>query len=398
MTYYDDVAPIFADRCVSCHHENTVAPMPLRTYEHAFAYRKAIEAAVGERTMPPWSPDNACRNYRENRSLTEEQIATVLAWVRQGAPAGTPPVSPAPLTFTTTSLSRVDHTVVGPVYSIAPPAGELDDHRCFLVDWPYENTRYITGAEILPGNLALAHHVGVIVAGPDKVAAAEALDAADPGPGWRCDGGGGEVASGMISAWAPGMRGRDFPPGHGVAIEPGSKIVLDMHYNTLFAAGGTDQTRVNFKLEKAARRLFPMLILSLNWLTGAFRIQPGEERTFEFEYDPTILTMGRRFKIHNAYLHMHQLGRSGRLLLQRSDGTEECLLDLPRFDFSWQSEYWFEEPVTVFPDDRLYIQCTIDNTAGNQRVVNGVRETPRLVEWGGDYPDEMCAGFFIASW
>lgn len=399
-SYYADVKPIMDAKCAGCHHANTIAPFALTTYDEAFAERAAIAAAVRDRHMPPWSASRDCRQYQNDRSLTHAEIRVITGWVAQGAPAGEAPASLAPYKPPVSGLERIDLTLSTPVYDVKPPkdAG-VDDHRCFIVDIPLDDDVYVTGVEVVPGNAKLVHHVSLELVEPAVLPDFEALDAADPGPGWYCYGGTGAQPSGYLGGWVPGWTANKAPEGYGRKVSPGTKLVFNMHYNTLYTPAGTDQTQVNLQYSGYKMPLRAAAILDPGWvLQDWFQIKAGDpDAEFTFEYDPTIFTFGRRFLIYNAYIHMHQLGKSGRLTLKREDGREECLLDIEDFDFHWQSEYWFTEPVQVEKGDKFFLECRFDNSAENQPVIDGVRREPQDVGWGGDAPNEMCAGLFLSS-
>src|ERR1700680_3343125 len=89
-TFYKDVLPILQDHCQSCHRSDEVAPMPLVTYEQTRPWAPAIAKAVQNKMMPPWFADSRFGHFSNDPSLTEQQIATILAWVKAGAPAGNP--------------------------------------------------------------------------------------------------------------------------------------------------------------------------------------------------------------------------------------------------------------------------------------------------------------------
>jgi hypothetical protein len=94
-------------------------------------------------------------------------------------------------------------------------------------------------------------------------------------------------------------------------------------------------------------------------------------------------------------LHMHELGSIGRVAVLRENGETECLLNIPRWDFHWMAEYYFDTPVHLAPGDRLYVECHWDNSETNQKIVNGVRQKPRDLQWGTD--DEMCGAVLTYS-
>src|SRR5271165_4445583 len=101
VTFGKDVAPILQRSCQSCHHTGTSAPMSLMTYDEVRPWARAIKERVVTRDMPPWHLDKTVgiRKYKNDRSLSDEEIATIARWVDSGAPQGNPADMPAPLTF-----------------------------------------------------------------------------------------------------------------------------------------------------------------------------------------------------------------------------------------------------------------------------------------------------------
>ena len=93
--------------------------------------------------------------------------------------------------------------------------------------------------------------------------------------------------------------------------------------------------------------------------------------------------------------HMHVLGTKIRVDHVKADGEEECLVDIPKWDFHWQQSYLFRrgETVTVQPDESIRLTCEYDNSPANQAVINGERLAPRDVGWGEGTLDEMCLNY-----
>src|SRR5262245_4737502 len=132
--FYEDVAPILAQHCVSCHRDGGVAPFALVTYDDAVGAAPVMPAQVQSRQMPPWGADNSgsCNTSRDARWLSDAEIATIGEWAtgarRMGDPAAAPPLPPRP-----PGLTRVDATAAMPVAYTADQTLK-DDYRCFLVD------------------------------------------------------------------------------------------------------------------------------------------------------------------------------------------------------------------------------------------------------------------------
>jgi len=399
LTYYADIKPIFDAKCVSCHDDGGIGPFTLTSYERAFDYRTLIQREVVDRVMPPWLAADGCADYEDDRSLTEAQIQTVSDWVDGGGLEGDPTKEGPPLDAgPTNALSRVDLTLEMPVEYTA--ATTPDDYRCFVLDWPESAPTHVTGFRVNAGNPKVVHHVIAFLAGVDVLDEVAALDAEDAEPGYTCFGGSGVRAS-WIGGWAPGGAGSDFPEGTGVRVEPGSKVILQVHYNSLSAGAQPDRTSLDFRLDAAVEKeAWVQPWTNPQWVAGnTMQIPAGEADVMHaFGADPTgILAGGKAIEVHSAGFHMHTLGTQGEIEIQRQGGGAECMLDIPRWDFHWQGTYKFVEPKVVRPGDKLYIECHWDNTAGHQQVVDGVPLQPKDTSWGEGTTDEMCLGTFYMT-
>ena len=409
-TWFHDAQPIVAAHCASCHTTGGIAPMALQTFADVQAHKKSVRAQVAAGVMPPWPPAEGCNTYLHDRSLPAAEKATLLAWLDRGAPQGDPSTAPvASGALAAGGLSRVDSTLKLP--ESYQPVLSPDEYRCFVLDWPQTATRYVTGFQAVPGNAALVHHVIAFLATPGQAAAYQRLDDAEPGQGYTCFGGSGGPSQQMLGAWAPGGVGTDFPFGTGIKVLPGSKIILQVHYNTGAHPNGVDQSAVQFKLDDtvgAEAAVLPWA--NPDWLSGKMPIPAGNaDVVHSFSYDPTrylnyitsnVLKPGK-FHLYSAALHQHLRGSRARLEILRGGTKSECLLDIPRWDFHWQGSYGFENPVVFEPGDSLQITCHWDNSAANQPVMGsgsgGAQAAPKDLNWGEGTGDEMCLGFFYIT-
>ena len=400
-TWHRDVRSIVIENCAGCHTAGTIAPFVFESYRDVYVRRDLVRQQVESRRMPPWPPGPGCAEYAGDGSLLEKDRATLLSWLDRGAPEGDPgdarPASPpAPA-----GLSRVDRRL-----SLAAPYSPVqapDEYRCFLLDWPETQRRYVTGFVARPGNPAIVHHALVFIATPDRVAQFQALDDADPAPGYKCFGGPGGVTA-VLGAWAPGSRGGDFPVGTGVPVDPGSKLILQIHYNLASGFRQFDQTSIELELEaKVTREAFLLPWADPSWVNAhGMPIPAGDpDARHAFAFAPApflgIITSNAippgPFTIYAAASHQHLRGTRNRLEIQRANGAKECLLDIPRWDFHWQGAYTLKVPTRVQAGDSLSIECHWDNSAKNQP--GGV--APRELNWGEGTDDEMCLGFLYIT-
>ncbi len=380
-----------------------VAPFPLLSFEHVYAQRERVKASVVGRTMPPWGARSSCADYQADWSLSAAQIATVAQWVDDGALEGEAAperlLAEAPLV---PGLSRVDLTLTMP--ETYTPVRKPSDYRCFILEWPEAGSTYITGFRARPGNQALVHHAIAYAVPPAHRAVFQALDDAEPGLGYACPAGPGFIDRRVtwVGAWEPGSLGDEYPAGTGFSVGPGSAIVIQMHYDTESGAGGSDRSTFEFKLEqRVEKEASVMPWADPAWITtdtGMLISAGAADVSHSYFSDPTPLMFGGdALLIRGVSIHMHQLGIGGTLSILRADGSRECLLDVPRWDFSWQRSYLLTRAKPLYPGDRLGIECHWDNSAEHQPLVDGQRLPPRDLSWGGDTSDEMCLGAFFVS-
>lgn len=399
-TYVRDIQPLVATKCAGCHTDGGIGPFPLETYEQVSAVAGAVATAVADRTMPPWLAGDGCADYLADRSLSTEQIDAVTGWVSAGMPKGDPNATPVEVADERLSLSRVDFEL--PIPEPYTPQVFPDDYRCFFLDWPATETTHVTGFGVEPGNKAIVHHVIAYVVRPDNLSTFQALDDADPDPGWVCFGGPtGENSSpgqaGWIGGWVPGGIGADFPAGTGIEVPVGSKLVVQMHYNASGASAAPDQTKILLRADAVVEKKAGIMpFADFQWLTPGVMNIPAHMKgvTHSVSTDPTTIVnlltggaiaSGKPLTVHDVGMHMHTLGKRGLTRLDRADGTSECLLDIPRWDFNWQHSHVFAEPKQVAPGDKLFLECQWDNPGDAD------------VSWGEGTKDEMCLGIYYVT-
>lgn len=389
VTWYRDVKPIIDANCTTCHAGDQVAGFPLDSYDVAFPLREAIRAEVGNRTMPPFLAAPDCNEYKGDISLSEAERQAILDWVDEGAPEGNPADARQVEPITWGSLERVDFTLEMPVpYVPSVEGGSTDDYRCFQVDWPVDDEVFVTGYQFNPGNAESVHHVIAYIAPPGTQDMYQALDDAEAGDGWTCYGGPGAESQEdveWLGGWAPGGPPSTMPTGSGIRMEAGASVVLQVHYNLAAGNLDADQSTMDIMVEETVDN--PGVIqpwADPAWLNSQEMHIPANSEgvTHEFRYSLPL-----DLQLHSASLHMHTLGKSGRAYIDEQDGADDtCLLEIDRWDFSWQRPYGLVEPVTLHAGDELVVECTWDNP------------TDEDVYWGDNTGDEMCLGSFFLTY
>lgn len=380
ITYYEDVAPILMQNCATCHRPEGIAPFSLLTLDDALEAAPALAPAVESRYMPPWTADNSgdCHTWEGARWLTDEEIQTIAAWARgdraPGDPANAPsePVQPP-------GLDRVDATLdMGVEYT--PNEALSDDYRCFVVDYAPATEKFLTAFEVKPGEPEVVHHIVVFgLQNADAVAQAQNLDDAEAGPGYTCFGGAMVPASVILGVWAPGVRVNEYPAGTGLAVPATGKAVIQIHYN-LRAGALPDRTSVDLKLEDDVnKRAFLALVAN-----PGLSLPPGQDLVAT---SGTLNVPLGTYQAWAVYPHMHTLGRTLRVELERPGQPSSCMLDIPRWDFEWQQFFNYADgPVTAVGGDTIRITCGYDTSQRNETVT-----------WGEGTLDEMCLSFLYTT-
>ena len=379
-TFSDEVVRILQARCQTCHRSGEHAPFPLLTYGDVYERRDDIRDAVRGRAMPPWKPVPGFGDFVEPRRLPDAEVATLVRWIEAGAPEGDPAKLPPPRVFPQGwRLGPPDHVLeMAEAYTV--PARASDVYRCFLIHTNFGEDRWVTKVEFAPGDRKLVHHVLSYL---DTGSAAEALDRADPGPGYSCFGGPGFLPAGGLSGWAPGAPPRVTADGVGILLPKGATVVLQMHYNNDATESRTDRTRVALHFAKGQIDKRQRSIAVLN---RAFTIPPGERR-HEVRGSWTA-----RADMHATLIspHMHLLGREMKVTATYPDGSVRPLIHIDDWDFNWQGGYVFAQPVPLPAGTRIDMVAIFDNSAENLRQPS---RPPRPVSWGEGTTDEMAIVF-----
>ena len=452
---WDDVAPVFAAKCASCHRLGGVAPFSLTSALAARGYAQAILRRTQNGTMPPWmpGPDSPPLLGSSRRLLTPDEKFLIAAWVRGGAKLGSGK-SVKPLGGTATAPGTTLTLTPSRAYTPHVISGSTDDYHCMLLDPKLTQNMFVTSAVVKPQRTELVHHVILFEATGDNAAEARRLDAASGGKGWTCFGGpqltetrasSGNAASDRlgspqwISAWVPGHATNDLPSGTGVLLHGDAVIVMQIHYNLLHAghahASKPDRSSVALKLVPAAGSTLTALdtflapapvelpcpagmTSALCTRDAAYRTEVkkyGQDAAFisvgllylckktMADYPSTVgdarsigtscdRTVNRPIRIYGVAGHMHLRGVDIRIELNPGTPRAQTLLHIPRWDFHWQDAYYLEHPVDAETGDTIRVSCRFDNSRRAQPVVGGRRLAPRYVLWGEGTTDEMCLG------
>jgi hypothetical protein len=410
VTYTHDIAPILYQHCVGCHHPNDIAPMSLLTYKEARPWAAAIKQAVVTGKMPPWKADPAHGKWSNDARLSEAEKDTLLAWINgaklEGNPADMPP---APVITEGWKLGKPDAVVAIPEHKLE--ATGPDEYSYITVPTNFTEDKWITSAELRPGNRKVVHHAHVFVVDPElaetkKTAANPAQeytkwlqihqgtltfirpDAPVINDGCLQDDNGAfpgnrqtDLGS-LIASFLPGRAGDAYPEGTARLVKAGSKLNFQIHYSRATGKPETDITSVGLTFAKEPPKQVARRIDLSNHMflipAGAPNHEVTECHTFTKDMYITSLTP-----------HMHLRGKSMRMDVTYPDGRTETLLNVPQYDFNWQITYRAAEPIFIPKGTRLKIDARFDNSPNNR--VNP--DPSKTIRWGAASEVEMMDGW-----
>lgn len=379
VTYSGHIARILQDNCQSCHRDGQVAPFSLTNYEEALSWATEIKAYTHKRLMPPWKAAPGFAKFKNDASLTEEEIALIAKWVEGGAPQGDPKdMPPAPKFHDTWAYGEPDLIVEMPDEYIVGPEGE-DDYRHFIIPYEHFEDRYVETIDVQPGNRNTVHHVLAYI---DTSGEARKLDAADPGPGYTRFGDVGFEPAPTIGGWAPGNLPLKTPRGSGRWLPKKCDIVLQVHYYRT-GVEERDRTKVGIYFSKAARPVPVAVKLAIN---QEFTV-PAGERNYEVRAEYDVEASSYLFRV---VPHMHMIGETMKVTAHRPDGTTIPVIRIDDWDFNWQQSYQFQEFQYLPAGTKVKVVATFDNSAANP---NNPNSPPQDIGWGEKTTDEMCIAF-----
>jgi hypothetical protein len=374
-TFSKDVAPILYKRCVQCHRPGAIAPMSLISYEDARPWARAMKQQVSVRQMPPWGADPTIGKFKNDPSLSPDEVQTIAAWVDGGAAEGSKTDLPKPPTFTEGwSIGKPDliFTMVQP-FNV--PADGTVPYVYITIPTNLKEDIWVRGVEFKPSDRRVVHHIiSTMVEGNGQPV--------DPAPRTQQDRARKEI--GGLGGYVPGRLDNMFEEGVARRIPAGTDIVLQMHYTTIGQAI-VDQTQIGVVLAKEPPSKLRQMG-SGQIPNATFAIPPGDPN-YEVVAKQTI---NRDTYLTSMYPHMHVRGKDVRYSILYPDGHEEVVLRVPKYDFNWQLDYKLAEPKFMPKGSTLVVTAHYDNSSANRFNP----DPTATVRWGEQTWEEMLIGYY----
>ena len=382
VTWSNDVAAIFQEKCQDCHRPDSIAPMSLLTYDQAKMLAPVIKYRVENRVMPPWhlNPNVGIQDFINNRGLTEEERATIVAWADQGALEGDTSRAPAPRVFNEALIWRLEEQMGAPpdlvVQSETYDLPAVTQDKWFRPVTPTGLTeeKWVKAIEIrpmTPATRGVVHHSLAFLLQQEDGTAGLPEDVDVPfGPN-------------LFMEWAVGKAGQIFRPDTGKLMLPGSQIMWEMHMhaNGERVPNAQVELAVWFHDEPPAHRT----ILSMLDARGpnSLDIPPNEITVTQGTF-----VLAAPARLENFQPHMHMRGKAMSMEAIYPNGSREVLAFVDNYQWNWQINYVFDEVAAPLVPKGTMIVTTAwhDNTTGNPYNP----DPNQWVGWGDRTVDEMA--------
>ncbi|HEY6292676.1 MAG TPA: thiol-disulfide isomerase [Terriglobia bacterium] len=384
VTFTKDVAPIIQKNCQGCHRPGEAAPFSMLTYEQTRSWAAPMRDAVRRSIMPPWFADPHYGKFSNDRSLSQKDIDTIVAWADAGAPQGDPKDLPQPVEFMAGwAIPKPDVVFEMPLTYQIPARGTIE-YQKIIIPTGFTEDKWVQFAEARPDNRAHVHHIIAFVREPGS----HWLEDEKPGVFFVAPKPKDEsvdtssLPSDFLVGYAPGQPPEILAPGQAKLIKAGSDIVFEIHYTT-DGTPGTDRSKVGLVFAKEPPK---ERVLTLSATNGKFRIPPGDpnyEVDAEFEVAAPV-------KLISLHPHMHGRGKDFEYRLVYPTGETETILRVPRYRWHWQLWYILANPIALPKGTKIECTAHFDNSANNPDNADPTKE----VRWGDQSWDEMMVGFF----
>ena len=390
-TFYKDALPVLQKNCQGCHRPGEAAPMSFLTFESTRPWAKAIKGAVATHKMPPWHADPSHGKFANDRRLSETEVATLVKWVDDGAKPGNPKDAPAARKFTDGwEISKPDVVLEMPTAFEIPASGTID-YQYVAIPTNFTEDKWVQFAEARPEDREHVHHIIAFIRDPGsaymkdlplgmpmtarQIAEQAKKSGANPREGNM-------GFSDMLVGFAPGTPAVALRPGQARLVKAGSDLILQMHY-TANGKPGKDKSRIGVIFSKTPVKERVFTLASGN---GRFEIPPGDAN---YRVDSSI-TLQEDSTLIALLPHMHLRGKDFEYTAIYPTGEKEVLLNVPKYDFSWQLWYELSSPKVLPAGTKIDCVAHFDNSPNNPANP----DPSKKIRFGEQSWDEMMLGFF----
>lgn len=374
ISYVNDVAPILAENCATCHRDGGIAPFAMDSHAMVQGWSPMIREVLMTKRMPPGQIDPHVGKFSNDYVLSVEEQQTLISWVEAGSPkdGDTDPLAALTWPESKWAFGEPDLIVKVPPQEI-PATGVLDYVTVMVPFEGLDRDRWVRASQYIAGDRTVLHHtLNAVIAPGERPTAGAFLGATDP-------------HGAFITPYIPGAEPHLEAPNTGGLLKAGSMLGLQLHYTTTGKAT-VDASEIGIwfypddQVPQERRSGECACIFPDSWTN----IPPYAPN---FEQSQSIVIE------QDAYLqsfipHMHFRGKNMRFAAHYPDGSVEQLINIANYNYNWQLDYKLEEPKFVPAGTKVVVTAAFDNSTQNKANPDPAREVP----WGQQSWDEMFFG------
>jgi len=362
ISYEKTIAPMLSEHCVACHRDGGIAPWQMSSYDMVRGFSPMIREVVRTKRMPPWHADPHYGVFSNDRSLTAEETKTLVHWIEAGSPrgGGADPLTAVKKDWPVWALGTPDLVVNLPKFDV--PATGVIPYQMWTVDNPLDHDVWVRAVDFLPGARSNLHHIIATIGG-------------EMAPGDKRDN-----TDGSLADYVPGSEPLQIPPESGILLKKGAKFGFQAHY-TVNGKPVSDVTQMGlYFMDKPPQYRYRAAIMA----NPRIKI-PANTKAYT---NDAVYKFDREVLVYSLHPHAHFRGAAAEFVAQYPDGHEEVLLNVPRYEFNWQTTYVLKSPIVLPAGTAVKYSMTYDNSTQNKANP----DPNRVVPWGQQTWDEMLFG------
>ena len=360
ISYEKVIAPMLSAHCVACHRDGGIAPWQMSSYDMVRGFSPMIREVVRTKRMPPWHADPHYGVFSNDRSLTADETKALVHWIEAGSPrgGGSDPLTQVKKDWPVWPLGTPDLVVNLPKFEV--PATGVIPYQMWTVDNPLDHDVWVRAVDFLPGARSNLHHIIATIGGEMA--------------GQKRD------TDGSLADFVPGSEPLQIPPESGILLRKGAKFGFQAHY-TVNGKPTSDVTQMGlYFMDKPPQYRYRAAIMA----NPRIKI-PANTKSYT---NDAVYKFDREVLVYSLHPHAHFRGAAAEFVAQYPDGREEVLLNVPRYEFNWQTTYELKTPIVLPAGTAVKYSMTYDNSTQNKANP----DANRVVPWGQQTWDEMLFG------
>lgn len=383
VNFAEHIAPIVFQKCATCHRPGEVGPFSLLSYADVRKKAKIIQSVTEKRSMPPWHPEPGHGDFRNERRLTDAQIAMIKKWIEAGTPEGDPAKLPKLPAFPEGWQLGKPDLVVTMDRPFQVPATGRDIYRNFVLPLNLTEDKWVTAIELRPTARSVVHHALYFL---DTSGRSRGKESKTGPPGYG--GAGFTVGARSVGGWAAGRTAEHLPLDLGLPFPKGADLILSTHFHP---SGKAEEEKTSvglyFAKKKPERTHVVFQAPPFFGIAAGINI-PADTKDFKVRAKHTVPVDIELVTIHG---HAHYICQSMKAVATLPEGGTKSLISIPNWDFNWQDSYTYRSPVRLPKGTVIDVELIYNNSADNPA---NPFSPPRRIRWGQQSTDEMGSVIF----